>query len=64
MKAMTWDRESHGLYDYESRRISKFECKINKDGELVRAKDDVFFDSTNRRAGNNNENPDDPDEET
>ena len=25
MKAMTWERESHGLYDYESRRISKFE---------------------------------------
>lgn len=52
MKAMTWERESHGLYDYESRRISKFESKIIKDGELVRAKEEVFYDTEDRREGN------------
>lgn len=53
MKAMTWDRESHGLYDYESKRITKFENKINKDGELVRSREEVFFDHTKTRPGNN-----------
>lgn len=57
MKAMTWERESHGLYDYESRRISKFECKVHKDGELVRTKEEVFFDNEHKRPGNDNDAP-------
>jgi hypothetical protein len=36
IKAMTWDRESHGLYDYESKRVSKFEKRLVNEGEIVR----------------------------
>jgi hypothetical protein len=63
MKAMTWERESHGLYDYESRRISKFECRIHKEGELVRGKDEVFFDTETKRDGNEKPEVDEAEEE-
>lgn len=43
MKAQTWDRESHGLYDYESRRVAKIETKVETEGVLVRGKDNVQF---------------------
>lgn len=52
MKTMTWDRESHGLYDYESKRITKYENKTSSDGELVRGREEVFFDQTKSRPGN------------
>lgn len=43
MKAQTWDRESHGLYDYESRRVTKFERKVDTEGSMIRDKEDVRF---------------------
>jgi hypothetical protein len=43
MKAQTWDRESHGLYDYESRRVQKLEHKVEAEGYLVRDKENVTF---------------------
>ena len=43
MKAQTWDRESHGLYDYESRRVQKLEQKLESEGTMVRGKDTVSF---------------------
>ena len=43
IKAMTWDRESHGLYDYESKRVSKFEKRLVNEGEIVRTSDSVIF---------------------
>jgi hypothetical protein len=46
MKAQTWDRESHGLYDYESRRVQKLEKKVENEGYMVRGKDNVSFVET------------------
>jgi len=43
MKAQTWDRESHGLYDYESRRVQKLELKVENEGFMVRGKENVSF---------------------
>eukprot|EP00343_Euplotes_focardii_P008135 CAMPEP_0205819118 /NCGR_PEP_ID=MMETSP0206-20130828/1330_1 /ASSEMBLY_ACC=CAM_ASM_000279 /TAXON_ID=36767 /ORGANISM="Euplotes focardii, Strain TN1" /LENGTH=194 /DNA_ID=CAMNT_0053112279 /DNA_START=6 /DNA_END=587 /DNA_ORIENTATION=+ len=43
MKAQTWDRESHGLYDYESRRVQKLETKVESKGFMVRDKENVTF---------------------
>jgi hypothetical protein len=40
---MTWERESHGLYDYESKKISKFEKKLTTEGQIVRSKEEVMF---------------------
>lgn len=46
MKAQTWDRESHGLYDYESRRVQKLEKKVENEGYMVRDKENVTFEKT------------------
>lgn len=43
MKAQTWDRESHGLYDYESRRVQKVENKVETEGAMIRGKEQVSF---------------------
>lgn len=43
MKAQTWNRDSHGLYDYESKSFSKLEKKVETDGYLIRNKDSVSF---------------------
>jgi hypothetical protein len=43
LKAQTWDRESHGLYDYESRRVQKLELKVENEGYMVRGKENVIF---------------------
>jgi hypothetical protein len=43
LKAQTWDRESHGLYDYESRRVQKLELKVEKEGYMIRGKENVTF---------------------
>jgi hypothetical protein len=44
MKAQTWDRESHGLYDYESRRVQKLEKKVECEGYMIRDKENVSFE--------------------
>ena len=43
MKAQTWDRESHGLYDYESRRVQKLEKKVETEGYMIRDRENVSF---------------------
>lgn len=52
MKAQTWDRESHGLYDYESRRVQKLEKKVETEGYMVRGKDNVNFSEELENIGN------------
>lgn len=43
MKAQTWDRESHGLYDYESRRVKKLENKVETEGYMIRERENAAF---------------------
>ncbi|OMJ65559.1 hypothetical protein SteCoe_37992 [Stentor coeruleus] len=42
IKASTWHRESHGLYDYESSNISKRKLKITSESIIVQTSDKVL----------------------
>ena len=43
MRCVTWSRDSHGLFDYESRYISKKNIKSQNGGRVVRLNNDVEF---------------------
>ena len=47
MRCVTWSRDSHGLFDYESRYISKKNIKTAKGGKIVRLNNDVEFITLN-----------------
>ena len=36
MRMITWQRDSHGLFDYESRQLDKFEYKTTSIGYITR----------------------------
>lgn len=36
MKGITWNRDSHGLFDYEARHPSKKQMKTEIDNKLIR----------------------------
>ena len=50
MRCVTWSRDSHGLFDYESRYISKKNIKTGQSGRIVRLNNDVEFISENTAA--------------
>ena len=41
MRCVTWSRDSHGLFDYESRYINKKNIKTATNGRIVRINDDI-----------------------
>ncbi|KRX04038.1 SMAD/FHA domain [Pseudocohnilembus persalinus] len=43
VKSMTWNRDSHGLFDYEAKNLQKKIINIMDQGVVVRCKDDVNF---------------------
>ena len=43
MKTITWTRESHGLFDYESKSIKKKYLNAHDGGVLVRRGDSIDF---------------------
>jgi len=43
MRCVTWSRDSHGLFDYESRYINKKNIKTGQSGRIVRLNNDVEF---------------------
>jgi len=43
MRCVTWSRDSHGLFDYESRYISKKNIKSLTGGRIIRLNNDVEF---------------------
>lgn len=43
MRCVTWSRDSHGLFDYESRYISKKNIKTTREGRIIRLNNDVEF---------------------
>jgi hypothetical protein len=43
MRCVTWSRDSHGLFDYESRYIAKKNIKALTDGRIIRLNNDVEF---------------------
>ena len=36
MRLITWQRDSHGLFDYESRSVDRFEYKSTAEGYITR----------------------------
>ena len=49
MRCVTWSRDSHGLFDYESRFISKKNIKTVQDGRIVRLNNDVELIGMNQQ---------------
>ena len=47
MRCVTWSRDSHGLFDYESRYISKKNIRTQEVGRIIRLNNDVEFVSMN-----------------
>ncbi len=43
MRCVTWSRDSHGLFDYESRYIQKKNIKTQQSGRILRVSNDVEF---------------------
>jgi len=43
MRCVTWSRDSHGLFDYESRYIQKKNIKTQQSGRILRVNNDVEF---------------------
>ncbi len=42
-RGVTWLRDSHGLFDYESRNITKKNIRTGVTGKIVRVDDEVEF---------------------
>jgi hypothetical protein len=47
IKAKTWARDSHGLFDYENHQVKTTSLIINSEGRLIRNKNDVKFTNSN-----------------
>lgn len=41
MKGITWSRDSHGLFDYESRHLTKKTLKAEKSMVVMRSNNDI-----------------------
>ena len=41
LRGVTWMRDSHGLFDYESRSINKKSLKTHTLGKIVRFNNDI-----------------------
>jgi hypothetical protein len=52
MRCVTWSRDSHGLFDYESRYISKKNIKSTTSGRIIRLNNDVEFIDMDLRPEN------------
>ena len=46
---MTWLRDSHGLFDYESRNINKKNLKTQSQGKLMRVNNDIEYVSLHKK---------------
>ena len=45
MKGITWSRDSHGLFDYESRHLTKKTMKTSGAAQIVRKNNDLDLNS-------------------
>jgi len=43
LRCVTWSRDSHGLFDYESRYIAKKNIRTTEGGRIIRLLNDVEF---------------------
>lgn len=49
MKGITWQRDSHSLFDYESRNVVKRNVKITTCGNVTRNLNDIEYRGENMR---------------
>lgn len=50
MKCMTWSRDTHGLFDYESNFITKWTISSSSGGKIIRIDNDVEFINSSKKA--------------
>ena len=43
MKGITWSRDSHGLFDYESRHLTKKTLKASYESLIMRSGNDLML---------------------
>lgn len=53
MRCVTWTRDSHGLFDYESKNIAKKNIKTQTGGKIIRIGDEVQLVSKSYVMGPN-----------
>ena len=42
MKGITWSRDSHGLFDYESRHLTKKSMRTNSPANIIRKQNELL----------------------
>lgn len=47
MKGITWSRDSHGLFDYESRHLTKKTLKASQEQMIMRSGNDLSLNPYN-----------------
>lgn len=50
MKGITWSRDSHGLFDYESRHLTKKTMKTQNAVKLIRKGNDLDLNNYDRQV--------------
>lgn len=50
LRGVTWIRDSHGLFDYESKSITKKSLKTTQQGKIVRVLNDIDFVELSKNA--------------
>ncbi len=48
LRGVTWMRDSHGLFDYESKSINKKSLKTSSFGKIIRVNNDIELVALNR----------------
>lgn len=48
LRGVTWIRDSHGLFDYESKSITKKSCKTACQSKIVRIENDIEMVSSDK----------------
>ena len=48
LRGVTWVRDSHGLFDYESKSINKKSCKTQMPSRIVRIENDIDLVQPNK----------------
>lgn len=49
LRGVTWVRDSHGLFDYESKSITKKSLKTQSFGKIVRINNDIELVPLNKK---------------
>lgn len=50
LRGVTWIRDSHGLFDYESKSITKKSCKTASQSKIVRVDNDIDMVAHDRQT--------------